>query len=96
MKGQYSPPDPDKVAFMFSPLTSDLFPEFERAIPSKSSDAPARTGRNLLTSKFDEKFQDMRAEHARTMALMRALRTSPLYRNASFDSQHGGEAEHWR
>ncbi len=81
---------------MFSPLTPDSFPDFERAIPSENTDAPVRAGRNLPNSEIDEKFQDMRTEHARTMALMRALRTSPLYRYASCDSQPGGEAERWR
>ena len=62
---------------MFSPASDEFITSLVRKIPSADVMAP------LLVHELDEKFQAMRDECARTLALIERLRASPLHRYAS-------------
>jgi hypothetical protein len=70
---------------MSAPSTFNFLPKFE---PGKLfSGTAGRSGVRPVSrdADLDEAFRLMREECARTLTLMRGLRTSPLYRFASVD-----------
>lgn len=76
---------------MSAPSTFNFLPKFEPGKLFTGTAKPSGIRRTSPASDLDEAFRLMREECARTLTLMRELRTSPLYRFASVDPKFDSE-----